>query len=109
MENTDITRNNYKHARNEVVSKNFQSLLDYETKQLNILNSKVTDSKSFWQTLKSKYNTKVKVSPYQSGFHPGDSTVKQLVSICHNISQALDNGDEIMSVFLDFKKAFDKV
>ena len=33
----------------------------------------------------------------------------QLVSICHNISQALDNGDEIMSVFLDFKKAFDKV
>ena len=48
-------------------------------------------------------------SPYQSGFRPGDSTVKQLVSICHNISQALDNGDEIMSVFLDVKKAFDKV
>ena len=49
------------------------------------------------------------ISPYQSGFRPGDSTVKQLVSICHNISRALDNGDEIMSVFLDFKKAFDKV
>ena len=47
LENTEITRNNYKHARNEVVSKIRQSLLDYETKQLNVLNNNVTDSKSF--------------------------------------------------------------
>jgi hypothetical protein len=49
------------------------------------------------------------ISPNQSGFRPGDSTVRQLVSICHKISQSLDNGDEVLGVFLDFKKAFDKV
>ena len=49
------------------------------------------------------------ISPNQSGFRPGDSTVRQLVSICHKISQSLDIGDEVLSVFLDFRKAFDKV
>ena len=49
------------------------------------------------------------ISPHQSGFRPGDSTVKQLVSICHKISQSLDDGDEVLSVFIDFRKAFDKV
>ena len=45
----------------------------------------------------------------QSGFRPNDSTVKQLVSICHRIYSCLDDGDEILSIFLDFRKAFDKV
>ena len=49
------------------------------------------------------------ISPQQSGVRPGDSTVKQLVSICHKISQSLDEGDELLSVFIDFRKAFDKV
>ena len=49
------------------------------------------------------------ISSHQSGFRPGDSTVRQLVSICHKINQSLDNGDEVLSVFLDFRKAFDKV
>ena len=35
--------------------------------------------------------------------------MKQLVSICHKISQSLDEGDELLSVFIDFRKAFDKV
>ena len=47
LKNTEITRNNYKHTRNEVVYKIRQSLLDYETKQLNVPNNKVTGSKSF--------------------------------------------------------------
>ena len=49
------------------------------------------------------------INANQSGFRPGDSTIRQLTSICHKIHQSLDNGDEILSVFLDFKKAFDKV
>ena len=49
------------------------------------------------------------INPHQSGFRPGDSTVKQLISICHRISKSLDNGEEVLSVFIDFRKAFDKV
>ena len=49
------------------------------------------------------------LSDCQSGFRPGDSTVNQLVSICHKIYASLDDGDEVLSVFLDFRKAVDKV
>ena len=35
--------------------------------------------------------------------------MKQLISICHRISKSLDNGEEVLSVFIDFRKAFDKV
>ena len=44
------------------------------------------------------------ISPSQAGFRLGDSTVRQLVSICHRISKALDDGDEMLSVFIDFPK-----
>ena len=49
------------------------------------------------------------ISGKQSGFIPGDSTTNQLSIICHNIYSALDSGDEVHCVFLDFSKAFDKV
>ena len=47
--------------------------------------------------------------PNQSGFIPGDSTVNQLMAICNNISSHLDKGEEVIGVFLDLTKAFDKV
>ena len=49
------------------------------------------------------------LASYQSGFRAGDSTVRQLASICHKIYCSLDEGEEILSVFLDFRKAFDRV
>ena len=49
------------------------------------------------------------LSPYQSGFRPGDSTVNQLIYIVHKIHEALDSGNEVRMVFLDISKAFDKV
>ena len=49
------------------------------------------------------------ISSVQSGFRPGDSTIRQLVSICDKIHTNLDDGHEILSAFLDFRKAFDKV
>ena len=49
------------------------------------------------------------LSVKQSGFTPGDSTINQLLKICHNIYQTFDQGDEARGVFLDFSKAFDKV
>ena len=39
----------------------------------------------------------------------GDSTVKQLISITHEIHKAFDKGDEVRAVFLDISKAFDTV
>lgn len=49
------------------------------------------------------------LSEKQSGFTPGDSTINQLINVCHNIYSAFDNGDEVLGVFLDFSKAFDSV
>ena len=51
------------------------------------------------------------ISDKQSGFRKGDSTIKQLLSICHDIFHAFDQNPplEARGVFLDISKAFDKV
>ena len=49
------------------------------------------------------------ITPNQSGFQAGDSTVNQLLYICNEISNALDNNKELRIVFLDISKAFDRV
>ena len=47
----------------------------------------------------------------QSGFHPSDSCINQLLAITHEIFEACDCNPslEVRSVFLDISKAFDKV
>ena len=47
----------------------------------------------------------------QSGFHPGDSTVYQLLSITHTIFKAFDCNPplDVRTVYLDISKAFDRV
>ena len=49
------------------------------------------------------------LTPLQSGFVPGDSTVNQLISIYNTFCQALEQGKEVRVIFLDISKAFDKV
>lgn len=49
------------------------------------------------------------ISKRQSGFTPGDSAVNQLIAICNNLYKCIDSGDEMIGVFLDLTKAFDKV
>ena len=49
------------------------------------------------------------LTPLQSGFIPGDSTVNQLVSLYDEFCKALDDGKEIRCVFCDISKAFDRV
>ena len=49
------------------------------------------------------------LSPVQSGFTPGDSTVNQLLSIYDTLCKSLDNGLEVRVIFFDISKAFDKV
>ena len=45
----------------------------------------------------------------QSGYRRGDSTVKQLLSITHEIYKAFEQGKELRAVFLDISRAFDRV
>ena len=51
------------------------------------------------------------LTPNQSGFRPGDSTVNQLLSITHQIYSAFEDftSRETRAVFSDISKAFDKV
>ena len=49
------------------------------------------------------------ISDKQSGYRKGDSTVKQLISITHEIYKAFDESKELRAVFLDISRAFDRV
>ena len=51
------------------------------------------------------------LTPNQSGFRPGDSTINQLLFITHKIYCAFDDtpSKETRAVFLDLSKAFDRV
>ena len=49
------------------------------------------------------------LSPHQSGFQSGDSTVNQLAYLYHVFSKALDAKKDVRIVFCDVSKAFDRV
>ena len=51
------------------------------------------------------------LNPNQSGFHPPDSCINQLVAITHEIIEVFDCNPtlEVRSVFLDISKAFEKM
>ena len=49
------------------------------------------------------------ITKWQSGFIPGDSTIKQLVNIQHLFAEAVDNKEDVRVVFCDISAAFDRV
>lgn len=49
------------------------------------------------------------LTPFQSGFIPGDSTTFQLLHTYHTFCEAVDSGKEVRVVFCDISKAFDRV
>ena len=49
------------------------------------------------------------LTPYQSGFTPGDSTTNKLTYLYNTFSEALNSGKEVRVVFCDISKAFDRV
>lgn len=49
------------------------------------------------------------LTPLQSGFVSGDSTVNQLTYLYTVFSEAIDSGKEIRAIFCDISKAFDRV
>ena len=44
-----------------------------------------------------------------SGFKRNDSTTNQLLYIVHQLYTSLDNGNDVLMIFLDISKAFDRV
>ena len=49
------------------------------------------------------------LTPFQSGFTPGDPTVNQLTYLYNTLCRALDSGKEVRVIFCDISKAFDRV
>ena len=49
------------------------------------------------------------LTPFQSGFTPGDSTVNQLTYLYNTLCHALDSGKEVRVIFCDISEAFDRV
>ena len=49
------------------------------------------------------------ITPCQSGFTPGDSTVNQLVCIYNDLCSSHDQGIATQAVYFDISKAFDRV
>lgn len=49
------------------------------------------------------------ISPAQSGFTPGDSTINQLICIYNSLCFSFDRGITTQAVFYDISKAFDRV
>ena len=45
----------------------------------------------------------------QHGFRSGYSCESQVITVCKDIADSLDNGDKIDAVIVDFSKAFDLV
>jgi hypothetical protein len=48
------------------------------------------------------------ITPHQSGFTRGDPAMDQLLFITNEFRKALDEEKEIMVVFCDISKAFDR-
>ena len=55
------------------------------------------------------YLDKGLISPYQSGFKPGDTCINKFLSITHNICKSFDDGYEVRGVWFDISKAFGKI
>ena len=49
------------------------------------------------------------ISDQQFGFLPGRSTLTQLLSVTDELVRAIDRGERVAAVFLDFYKAFNRV
>jgi len=45
----------------------------------------------------------------QHGFRPGYSCERQLITVCQDIADSLDNGDRIDAIIIDFSKDFELV
>ena len=62
-----------------------------------------------YNTMFKHFLNKNLISSNQCGFKPGDSCIKQLIAITHDIFKGFDDGLEVRGIFLDISQGFDKV
>jgi len=92
-----------------IFKKNEKNLIkNYRPVSLLPLLGKILERLIFINLYPYIFNNKF-IDDRQSGYRRGDSTVKQLLSITHEIYKAFDDSKELRAVFLDISKAFDKV
>ena len=65
--------------------------------------------KIVFKYLFNHFRVNFSISPWQSDFMPGCSTICQLFEIYHKFCQGVENGKEVRVVFLDISRAFDRV
>ena len=54
-------------------------------------------------------NSNKLITPHQSGFMSGDSTVYHLINLYHDLCSALNQSNTVQAIFFDISKAFDRV
>ena len=100
--------------RNDVVpvhKKNEKNLKEnYRPISLLPIFSKILEN-LIYESLYSHLERENLLIPNKSCFHPGDSTINQLLSITHYVFEAFDCNPtlDVRSVYLDISKAFDGV
>ena len=82
-----------------------QDIKDYRPYSLLPIHGKIFERLIFNEML-FYFSANKLISKNQSGFHPGDSCINQLLSITHEIFTSFDNALEVRNVFLDISKAF---
>ena len=100
----------WKHANVQPVHKknSRQDKSNYRPISLLCICSKIYE-KIVFDTMYKFFLDNNLLSPNQSGFRPGDSTINQLLAITTEIYNAFENRKETRAAFLDISKAFDKV
>jgi hypothetical protein len=102
--------NPWKEAHVTAVYKKGDSSLANNYRPISLLNvlGKVFERLIFQQIFNFLKDTQF-LTPFQSGFLPGDSTINQLAYIYNTFCQAIDSGHEVRVIFFDISKAFDRV
>ena len=88
--------------------KNKQELKNYRPISLLLVSGKIFE-RLLYDSMFKFFTENNLISQNQSGFKPGDSCTNKLLSITHQTHKSFDNVHEVLSVFLDMSKAFDKV
>ncbi len=102
--------NSWKEANVCPIFKAGDPSLTSNYRPISLLNtiSKVLE-KAVFKYLYNHFHDNNILTPLQSGFVPGDSTVNQLTFLYNTFCRALDDGKEVRVVFCDISKAFDRV
>ena len=107
---SDVFPSTWKEANVTAVFKKGDSSLSTNYRPISLLNvlGKVFEKLLYKQIFNYLADTDF-LSPFQSGFLPGDSTVNQLTYLYNAFCQAVDSGKEVQVIFFDISKAFDRV